>query len=149
MIDLAPLRARSIFFKSHQGGNIMHRLITPGLTLLAGVAIGATALGGLHAQGKPGAYAIVDIAEITDQATFNTLLPKAGPAMKDSGGQFIIRTEKFTPAAGTPPKRLVVIAFDNMDKLKAWADSPLQKEVDAIREKSTKSREFFVEAFTQ
>jgi uncharacterized protein (DUF1330 family) len=120
------------------------------LAMLAGAALGAISVGGLHAQGKaPGAYAIVDIAEITDQATFNTLLPKAGPAMKDSGGHFIIRTEKITPATGTPPKRFIVIAFDSMDKLKAWADSPLQKEVDAIREKTTKSREFFVEAFTQ
>jgi uncharacterized protein (DUF1330 family) len=127
----------------------MGQRIALGLALIAGVAIGATAVGGLHAQGKPGAYAIVDIAEITDQATFNTLLPKAGPAMKDSGGQFIIRTEKITPSSGTPPKRFVVIAFDNMDKLNAWAASPLQKEVDAIRDKSTKSREFFVEAFTQ
>jgi uncharacterized protein (DUF1330 family) len=127
----------------------MSRLLTPGLAMLAGVAIGATAIGGLHAQGKPGAYAIVDIAEVTDQATFNTLLPKAGPAMKDSGGQFIIRTENITPSSGTPPKRFVVIAFDSMDKLKAWAASPLQKEVDAIREKSTKSREFFVEGFAQ
>ena len=125
----------------------MNRMIALGLTLLAGVAVGATAVGGLHAQGKPGAYAIVDIAEITDPDTFKTLLPKAGPAMAGSGGQFIIRTEKFTPSAGTPPKRFVVIAFDSMEKLKAWADSPLQKEVDAIREKSTKSREFFVEAF--
>jgi uncharacterized protein (DUF1330 family) len=127
----------------------MSRLLTPGLAMLAGVAIGATAIGGLHAQGKPGAYAIVDIAEVTDQATFNTLLPKAGPAMKDSGGQFIIRTENITPSSGTPPKRFVVIAFDSMDKLKAWAASLLQKEVDAIREKSTKSREFFVEGFAQ
>jgi uncharacterized protein (DUF1330 family) len=69
--------------------------------------------------------------------------------MKDSGGQFIIRTENITPSSGTPPKRFVVIAFDSMDKLKAWAASPLQKEVDAIREKSTKSREFFVEGFAQ
>jgi len=127
----------------------MGQRITLGLAVLAGIAIGATAVGGLHAQGKPGAYAIVDIAEITDQATFNTLLPKAGPAMKDSGGQFIIRTENITASSGTPPKRFVVIAFDNMDKLKAWAASPLQKEVDAIRDKSTKSREFFVEAYTQ
>ena len=127
----------------------MDQRISLGSALLAGVAIGATAIGGLHAQGKPSAYAVVDIAEITDEATFNTLLPKAGPAMKDSGGQFIIRTENFTPSSGTPPKRLIVIAFDSMDKLKAWSVSPLQKEVDAIREKSTKSREFFVEGLTQ
>src|SRR5271168_763560 len=30
-------------------------------------------------------------------------------------------------ADGTPPKRFVVIAFDNMDKAKAWSTSPSQK----------------------
>jgi len=125
----------------------MNRLTALGLTLLAGVAIGATAVGGLHAQGKPGVYAVVDIAEITDPDTFKTLGPKAGPAMAGLGGQFIVRTENITAASGTPPKRFVVIGFDSLDKAKAWAASPAQKEVDAIREKSTKSREFFVEAF--
>jgi uncharacterized protein (DUF1330 family) len=125
----------------------MNRLIALGLTLLAGVAIGATAVGGLHAQGKPGAYAIVDITEITDPDTYKTLLPKAGPAMAGSGGQFIVRTDKITAVTGTPPKRFVVIAFDSLDKAKAWAASPAQQEVDAIRDKSSKSREFFVEAF--
>jgi uncharacterized protein (DUF1330 family) len=147
MIEPAAFK-RAIFAITH-GGNIMNRLIPLGLTLLAGVAIGATAVGGLHAQGKPGAYAVVDIAEISDPDTFKTLLPKAGPAMAGSGGQFVVRTENITAVSGTPPKRFVVIAFDSLDKAKAWAASPLQKEVDAIREKSTKSREFFVEAFAQ
>jgi len=123
----------------------MNRLIALGLTLLAGVAIGATAVGGLHAQGKPGAYAVVDIAEITDPDTFKTLLPKAGPAMNAFGGQFVARTEKITAVQGTPPKRFVIIAFDSVDKAKAWSESPAQKEVDAIRDKSTKSREFIVD----
>src|SRR3984957_19307213 len=42
----------------------MNQRIVLGLTLLAGVAIGATAIGGLNAQNKtPGAYAVVDISE--------------------------------------------------------------------------------------
>ena len=124
----------------------MNRLIALGLTLLAGVAIGAVALGGLHAQGKPGVYAVIDISEITDPDTFKTLGPKVGPAMAGTGAQFIMRTENITAVDGTPPKRFVVIGFDSLDKAKAWRASPLQKEIDAIRGKSTKSREFFVEA---
>jgi hypothetical protein len=39
-------------------------------------------------------------------------------------------------AIGTPPKRFVVIAFDSMDKAKAWSASAAQQEVDAISAKS-------------
>jgi hypothetical protein len=35
-----------------------------------------------------------------------------------------------------------------MDKAKAWSSSEGQKEVDAIRMKSTKSRQFLVEGFS-
>jgi hypothetical protein len=55
----------------------MNRLVTLGLAMLAGVAIGAAAVNGLSAQGQPGAYAVVDISEITDQKTFGQILPKA------------------------------------------------------------------------
>lgn len=125
----------------------MNRLIALGVTLLAGVAIGATAIGGLHAQSKPGAYAVVDITEITDPETYKTLIPLAGPAMAGTSGQYIVRTDKITAVDGTPPKRFVIIAFDSMEKAKAWSASAAQKEVDAIRQKASKSREFFVEAF--
>ncbi len=39
----------------------------------------------------------------------------------------------------------MVIAFDSMDKAKAWENSPAQKEIDALREKSTKSRAFIAD----
>jgi uncharacterized protein (DUF1330 family) len=116
-----------------------------GLAMLAGAAFGATAVNGLRAQAKPGAYAIVDISEVTNPDLFKTLLPKAGPAMAGSGGQFIVRTEKITPLDGAAPKRFVVIAFDSVDKARAWNDSAPQKEVNDIREKSTKSRSFIAE----
>jgi hypothetical protein len=41
--------------------------------MLAGIVIGATAVSGLYARGKgPGAYAIVDISEITDPTAFSS-----------------------------------------------------------------------------
>ncbi|MEA2979624.1 MAG: hypothetical protein QOF91_2959 [Alphaproteobacteria bacterium] len=114
--------------------------------LLAGVALGALTIGGLNAQSKgPGAYAVVDIAEVTDPEGFKQLVPIAGPAAENAGGKYIARTEKITSLDGTPPKRFVIIAFDNVDKAKAWHASADQKKVDAIRSKTTKSRVFVVE----
>ena len=128
----------------------MKRSITIGLAMLAGGAIGAVAVNGLHAQGKaPGAYAVVDISAITNPELFKTLLPKAGPANDAFGGKYVIRTENIVGAVGTPPKRFVVIAFDSMDKAKAWSASAAQQEVDAIAAKSLNSRRFLVDGMVQ
>jgi uncharacterized protein (DUF1330 family) len=129
---------------------IMTRLAFTGIGMLAGILIGAAAVGGLNAQNAgPAAYAVVDITEITDPATFVTLLPKAMQANNQFGGKFLTRTENIVALDGTPPKRFVVIAFDSMDKAKAWDKSPLQGEVNAIRKKSTKSRTFLVDGELQ
>jgi uncharacterized protein (DUF1330 family) len=117
-----------------------------GLAMLAGAAFGAVAVNGLHAQGKPGAYVVVDLSEITNADLFKTLLPKAPAAMQAFGGQFVIRSDKITALDGVPPNRFVVISFDSVDKAKAWNDSAAQKEINDIRLKSTKSRSFIVDA---
>jgi uncharacterized protein (DUF1330 family) len=129
----------------------MNRHISIGLAMLAGAVLGAAAVNGLHAQSKsPGAYAVVDISEMIDANLFRQqLLPKVTPAaLATFGGQYAIRTDNITALDGTPPQRFVVIAFDSMDKAKAWSSSPSQKEVDAIRMKATKSRQFLVEGFS-
>ena len=120
----------------------MNRLVTLGMAMLAGVAIGAAAVNGLSAQGQPGAYAVVDISEITDQNTFGQILPKALPASDAFGGKY---TSKTTALDGTPPQRFVVIAFDSVEKAKAWDSSPAQKEVNDLRRNSTKSRVFIAD----
>jgi uncharacterized protein (DUF1330 family) len=116
--------------------------------LFAGIAIGAIAVSSLHAQNKgPGAYAVIDLSQITDRDSFTKqLLPKAEPAILGAGGKFITRTEKITALDGVPPQRFVVIAFDNVDKAKSWYSSAAWKEVDAMRKKFTNSRLFVVEA---
>ena len=124
----------------------MHRSIALGIAMLAGGAIGATAVNGLHARGKAAAaYAIVDISKINDPATFKTLFPIAQKATDDFGGKYVIRTDKITALDGTPPAQFVVIAFDSMDKAAAWHASAGMKQVDTIRLKSTNSRQFLVE----
>jgi len=95
----------------------MHQRIAMGLAMLASAAFGAVSVSGLKAQNKaPGAYAVIDISEITDSDTFTKqLLPKATPPVTAFGGQFIVRTENTVAINGTPPKRFVVIAFESME----------------------------------
>jgi uncharacterized protein (DUF1330 family) len=147
--DCAPLRGGRKPVEQHREKPMKQR-IALGLALLAGAAFGALAVGGLNAQNKaPGAYAVVDLSEISNPDLFKTLLPKAEPAMNAFGGKFVVRTENIIGLDGTPPKRFVVIAFDSIDKAKAWDASPAQKEITDIRQRSTKSRQFIVDGTIQ
>jgi uncharacterized protein (DUF1330 family) len=123
----------------------MTRYISLGIALLTGVAIGAVAVGGLHAQAKPSTYAVVAIRKINDAEAYKEVLAKAPAAMQGSGGHFVIRTDKITPLDGTPPARFVLIAFDSPEQAMAWHNSAAQKEVDAIRAKTTDSLSFLVD----
>ena len=117
--------------------------------VVAGAVLGGSVIRGLHAQATPPAYAVVDISAITDPEGFKALIPKAGPAVAAFGGKFIVRTDKITATDGTPPNRFVIIAFDSLEKAKAWDASAAQKEVTAIRQKNTTSRQFLVEGMPQ
>ena len=125
--------------------------INPGtlLTLLAGIGLGAAAVQGLHAQATPPTYAVIDIASISDPAGYAAIGPKGGPATAAFGGKFLARTEAITASDGTPPKRIVLIAFDNLAKAKAWRASAAMQEIWAIEDKTSKSRLFFVEGLPQ
>lgn len=119
-----------------------------GLTLLAGLLAGATAVEGLHAQATPPTYAVIDIGSITDPAGYAAIGPKGGPATTAAGGKFLARTDTITASDGTPPKRMAIIAFDSLAKAKAWRASPAMQEIWAIQEKTSTSRIFFVEGMT-
>ena len=119
------------------------------LAMLAGIGFGGVAIQGLHAQAKPPAIVVIDISEITDPEGLQAVPQRTdGAAMalfKDLGGRFIARTQNITALDGIAPKRFVLIAFDSMEQAQAWTNLPAQKEITAIRFKTTKSRSFIVE----
>ena len=125
----------------------MNRSLTLGLGMLIGTALGAAAVNGLHAQGKaPGAYAILDISEILDAAAVPQIIAKAVPAAKAGGARYLAATEKITALSGVPPKRVVILAFDNIDQAKAWYNSPAQQKVNAMDAKAVKHRRYIVDS---
>ena len=114
--------------------------------MVAGIAIGASLVQGLHAQTKPPAYVVIAVQNITDAEAMKTVVQRASPeALAVSGGHYIVRTNEITGLEGTPPKRLVIIAFDNLEKARAWEDSPRAKETAAMRAKAADSVSFMVE----
>jgi uncharacterized protein (DUF1330 family) len=117
--------------------------------MLAGAVIGGFAVQGLHAQGSAPVYFVSDIAEITDPEAFKAVgqrpQSEAAARVAKAGGQYVTRTQKLTALYGTPPQRLIIIRFDNMEKAKAFANDETQKWIDSITDKSTKIRRFYAE----
>jgi uncharacterized protein (DUF1330 family) len=97
----------------------------------------------------PPAYVVTEIEEVLNASAFSavTQRPQAEAAarIQQAGGRYVARTEKITAVDGTPPKRIIVIGFDSLDKAKAFITIPSQKDIDANRTKNTKSRAFIVE----
>jgi uncharacterized protein (DUF1330 family) len=118
------------------------------IAVVVGATAGGSAIQVLHAQAPP-VYSIVDISEITDPEGFKTLGPKASQTVAAFDGKFIVRTDNIIAVDGPAPKRFVIVAFESLAKARAWQASAAQQEVTAIRLKSTKSRQFIVEAMPQ
>jgi uncharacterized protein (DUF1330 family) len=122
---------------------------TVALSMLAGVALGAVAIQGLHAQATPPSYVVTEIEEVTDAAAFSAVTSRpqgdANARIQQAGGRYITRTDKITALDGNPPKRMIMIAFDSPEKAKAFNEIPTQKEINASRTKNTKSRSFIVQ----
>ena len=127
----------------------MYRHITMGLAMIASAAVGAAAVQSLHAQAKPPAY---NIAEITtkDQDGFNKeYLPLITKALTDAGGKFIVRGGKTISYEGAAPApRVVVVQFENLDKLQALYNSAPYKDAIAIGDKYSTQRIFGVEGIS-
>jgi uncharacterized protein (DUF1330 family) len=120
---------------------------TVALSMMAGIAIGAVAVQGLHAQAKPKAYLVTE-SEIVDQAALNSYVPEVTSAMPASGGRFLAGpgVAKATAIVGTAPQRFGIVEFDTVDQAQAWIKSPAREALAAQRNKAIKiTRQFIVE----
>jgi uncharacterized protein (DUF1330 family) len=124
----------------------MKRSITIGISMLAGAAIGAVTVQGLHAQAKPKAY-IVTESEIVDAAAAATYGPRNQAAQKAAGGTSFRTTGKVTAVVGTAPTRVGLSEWGNVDAAQAWLASQGRKELTAERDKAIRIlRQYIVEA---
>ncbi len=117
------------------------------LSMLAGTAIGAAAMQGLHAQAKPKAYQITEF-EVVDAAALKAFGPLVADAQKAAGGRNL-RTGggKVVAFVGEPPKSVGITEFDSLDQAVAWRNSAAFKNLSPQRDKALKiTRQYTVEA---
>jgi uncharacterized protein (DUF1330 family) len=117
------------------------------LAAVAGAALGAAAVQGLHAQGKPKAYLVTE-SEILDQAALDSYMPGVTSALPAGGGRFLAGpgVTKAIAIVGSAPQRFGIAEFDTVDQAQAWMKSPAREALAAQRSKAIKiTRQFIVE----
>jgi uncharacterized protein (DUF1330 family) len=91
-------------------------------------------------------YVVIELDQITDAATYDVLKKSMGMRAvvqtQMANGRYLARTEDVTALDGTPPKTIVIIAFDSEAKAKAYYENT--KEITAMRLKAANSRAFIV-----
>ena len=107
-------------------------------TLAAGLALGAVLTTALWAQGTPPAYVVAEVA-VHDADTFaRDYAPKVAGTVQAYGGRFLT-SGKVTALEGNVPQRFVIIAFDSVEKARAWYDSPVYQPLLDTRKKTATS----------
>jgi uncharacterized protein (DUF1330 family) len=119
------------------------------LTLLAGVALGAGAIGALQAQGvKKPAYVIADVA-VTDPAGFQAYATKVPETLKPYNARIVVRGKPESKEGAAPQGNIVIVAFDSLADAEKWYSTPPYSELIPERQKAAKSQLYIVEGLPQ
>lgn len=120
------------------------------LTLAAGVAIGAIAVEGLHAQATPPAFTVTEIDISNLDAYKKEYIPLVQASIKAVGGHLVVAGQNIVALDGEPPKtRITINQFDSLEKVRAWRDSAPYKEARKVGDRYAKFRAVAFEALPQ
>jgi uncharacterized protein (DUF1330 family) len=119
------------------------------LAALTGAAIGVAGGRAIHAEQRktPPAYVVAEV-DVTDPATFQKYADQVPGTLAPFSGRYLVRGGKTVSLEGETPKRIVVIAFESLEKAQAWEGSPAYAAIRPIRHRSAKTRSFIVEGLT-
>jgi uncharacterized protein (DUF1330 family) len=120
------------------------------LAMLAGVAVGALAVQGLHAQAKPPVYLVTEIDISNLDAYVKEYAPLAQASIKASGGRLLAAGQNITALEGTPPKsRVAIQQWDSVEKITTWRSSAAYMDARKIGDKYAKFRAYAIEGVPQ
>ena len=104
-------------------------LTAAGVSMLAGLAIGAISVERVRAQAKPPVYFVVE-NEITDVPNYlKEYAAKAREMIKANGGRYLAAGDATTFVGEPPKSRVAIFVFDNIEQIRTWLDSPEYKEL--------------------
>ena len=115
--------------------------------VLIGILIGTVA--GVAVRGqqiKPAPGYLIAETEVTDPAKLQNYPQKVEQTLAPFNHHYVVRTSKIQTLEGdVPTNRIVIIAFDSVDKAREFYDSPAYSAIRPIRQSAAKSRIFIVE----
>jgi uncharacterized protein (DUF1330 family) len=117
------------------------------IALVAGVAIGGTAIQGLHAQAtQKKAYTVTEL-ETLDAKAAADVAGRIAQAQKSAGGHnFRTGGGKVTGMEGPPPQRVAITEWDSLEKAQAFFKSKAWTDLGPDRDKALKTvRRYAVE----
>ena len=120
------------------------------LALLAGAAIGAVAVQGLHAESKAPVYVVTE-TDISDLDAFQKeYLPVVQPTIKAAGGRRVAAGQNIVVFEGpSPGTRVAINEFDSLEAVLAWRASADYQAARKIGDKYAKFRAFAIEGIPQ
>jgi len=119
------------------------------LAVATGFGLGAVAVQGLHAQAKPPAYLLAEV-QVTDPDTWKQYIAALPGTLAPYKTRTLARANPVALDNSAPPAgNLVIIAFNNMEDVKAFWNSPAYQAIIPLREKSAKTRVYAVEGMPQ
>src|SRR5437879_13847276 len=120
------------------------------IALVAGVAIGAAAVQGLHAQAKPKAYTVTELQTVDAKAAADFAKRISEAQTKAGGRNFRTGGGKVVGLEGPPPpQRVAITEWDSLEKAEAFFKSKTWADLAPDRDKALKTiRRYGVEALT-
>jgi uncharacterized protein (DUF1330 family) len=134
---------------SDEWEDIMKTRYTVALSMLAGVAVGAAAVQGLHAQAKPPVYTVTEIDVKNVDAYLKEYTPVVQPIIKKHGGTLLAASLKVTALEGTAPKRVAINRWESLEAAQALYNSAEFKAAQQIGNKYATFRRYAVEGLAQ
>ena len=123
--------------------------ITAAITF--GLLVGGGAVQMLHAQSKPPAFVVAEIA-VRDVEGYDENFQKA--TQKDilnHGGKYLAEgyNKTLSLVGDPPPNRVVILQFPNMDAVKEWREQGAMDMENTVGSKYAKFRIYAVEGVSQ
>lgn len=125
------------------------------LKITAAVACGLLVGGGavqlLHAQSKPPAFVVAEIAVKDKEGYEKNFLKATAKDISDHGGKYLAGgyNKTISLIGDEPPNRVAIIQFENMDAVKAWHDQGAMDMENTVGNKYASFRIYAVEGVTQ
>ena len=117
------------------------------LAVVAGAALGAATIQGLHDQAKPKAYTISEL-EMLDAAANAAFVPLVQAAQQAAGARpFRTGGGRIVAMEGAAPKRVAIAEWDSLEQAEAFYKSKAWTDLAPQRDKAVKTiRRYIVEA---